>query len=69
MERHSTRLDDKGIRDETQPGADQRGPITLAYLAEVILASEEYWELLPQPCPLMGREFLDGGLAWVGNGS
>ena len=69
MERHSTRLGDKGDRDETQPGADQRGPITLAYLAEVILASKEYWELLPQPCPLMDKQFLDGVLEWAGNGN
>ena len=31
--------------------------------------TEEHWVSLPPPCPLMGKEFLDGGPAWVGNGS
>ncbi len=47
---------------------DQSDPLSLGYVAEVLLASDEQWGALPDPYPLMGREFLDGVLTGAGDG-
>lgn len=58
--------DDNRVLHDGQGAPDQSSPVTLAVLAEVMLASEEHWALLPPPYDLMGREFLDGVLVGAG---
>ena len=42
--------------------------LSLGFLAEVILATQEEWGTLPDPYPLFGNEFLEGVLEKAGDG-
>jgi len=53
-----------GQRAPVEPG-DLLGPqeqLTLGFLAEVILATEELWECLPERYVSRGQKFLEGVL-------
>ena len=69
MERHSTRSDGKRVLGCGQDGHDETSVVTLAYLAETMLAAEEQWASLPEPYAIFGREFLDALLAGAGHGN
>ena len=69
MERHSTRVDGTQDTHAGQSDPDQSSVITLGYLAETLLASQELWADLPGAGPLFGAEFLDAVLQGAGDGS
>ena len=58
-----TQVIQNGQADHEQPSS-----VSLGFLAEALLATEELWSDLPAPGPLFGTEFLDAVLQGASNG-
>ena len=59
--------DDPPLIPDGQPDPGPEGTLSLGFLAETLLATEELWEQLPEPYRLFGNEFLDAVLSGAGD--